>query len=94
MITAAITLDVHICNQRRAYRVTFAPGPKAEALAVAFIEKRSATHAFSEAEDAPFSYNEYPRLTECLYPTCEHGLSASLCSGPNHYGEPGDPGFH
>lgn len=24
---------------------------------------------------------------------CEHGLSALLCSGPHHYGEPGTPGW-
>lgn len=28
---------------------------------------------------------------EAMYrETCEHGLSAWLCSGPNHYGEPED----
>jgi hypothetical protein len=30
---------------------------------------------------------EPPPLTEAELATCEHGLSASLCSGPNHYGE-------
>lgn len=25
------------------------------------------------------------RLEAIFYPTCEHGMSAHLCSGPNHY---------
>ncbi|AVD99370.1 hypothetical protein SEA_BILLNYE_198 [Streptomyces phage BillNye] len=27
----------------------------------------------------------HPLLQEALYPSCEHGLSLSLCAGPGHY---------
>lgn len=38
------------------------------------------------AEDQPYaiSGDKYPRLWMTLYPTCEHGLSASNCYGPSH----------
>jgi hypothetical protein len=29
-------------------------------------------------------------LRDLYFPICEHGMSGNLCSGPNHFGEPGD----
>lgn len=80
-----ITLDVHICDQRRSYLVIF-EGPKAESMALAFIDSRDNNHVFSEVREAPLLLTLYPRLADCLYPTCPHGLSADLCEGPQHYG--------
>lgn len=82
--TDRIVLDMGICDQRRGYRVTF-EGLAAEDMALAFVQVRWSTHAVSEAEDAPFDYEAFPRLYDLLYPTCEHGLSLSNCYGPQHY---------
>jgi hypothetical protein len=79
-----ITLEMHICDQRRSYLVTF-EGPNAEAWALRYIEARGSTHAVHEVEDKPFDVDKYPTLYDLLYPTCEHGLSAWLCEGPQHY---------
>lgn len=76
-----VSLEVHVCDQRRAYLATFAT----EDQALAFIEHRGMTHAVCEVQAKPFSYAAFPRLYDLLYPTCEHGLSASLCEGPQHY---------
>lgn len=80
---AAITLEVHICDQRRSYKVTFT-GPNAEDQALTFVNTRSANHAFHELESALVP-NQYTRLLDWLYPTCDHGLSASNCYGPQHF---------
>jgi hypothetical protein len=91
-----VTLDVHICDQRRSYRVTFAT----ERQAIEFVERKSQpTDAHPYGNQAFFEVDECPlvpwflALDAVLNPECEHGLAASLCSGPNHYGEPGDVGF-
>lgn len=42
-----ITLEAHICDQRRSYRVTF-EGPQAEIMAMLFIDARRSTHVIQE----------------------------------------------
>jgi hypothetical protein len=79
-MSAPIKLEAHICDQRRSYLVTFAT----EAQALDFIARRSSTHAIFELEDAPID-QAHVKLNDVLHPTCEHGLSASLCYGPSHY---------
>jgi hypothetical protein len=76
---ANIKLDVHVCRMRHTYTATFAT----ERQAVEFIERKSATCAFWTRDDSPI--DGYPALVDTLYPTCEHGLSESLCMGPSHY---------
>lgn len=56
-------------------------GPNADALAADYISRKG--HLVIEAED--YDPNEFPMVEEKLYPSCEHGLSASLCAGPDHY---------
>lgn len=75
-----ITLEIHICDQRRSYRATFST----EAQALAFVQARWSTHAVHEIEATPIPA-EYALLLDLLYPTCEHGLSLSNCNGPQHY---------
>jgi hypothetical protein len=79
-LAGVATLEVHICDQRRAYKVTFAT----ETQAIAFLERRTSTHAFWELEGGSVPA-DWTKLLDFLYPTCEHGLSASLCYGPAHY---------
>lgn len=70
-------LLVHICDQRRAYVARFST----EQQAVAFIARKSSTHAI-DAIHAPEGWNA---LIEALDPTCEHGMSQSSCYGPDHF---------
>lgn len=79
-----VVLDIHVCAQRRTFRVTF-EGPNAEAMAIAFCTVRESTHAVWEVDTAPIDYSLFPLLSDYLHPTCEHGLSASNCYGPQHY---------
>jgi hypothetical protein len=79
---APIALEVHICDQRRSYTARFAT----EAQAMTFISDRPKNHVFSEVADEMFEPATFPNLYAMLYPTCEHGLSADLCEGPQHYG--------
>lgn len=79
---APITLQIHICDQRRSYKVTFT-GPNAEDQALTFVTARSSTHAMDELEDTPVP-DQYTRLLDWLYPTCEHGMKGA-CYGPQHY---------
>lgn len=75
-----IVLDVHICDQRRSYLARFST----EAQAIDFMSVRGSTHAVTELEEYPVP-RSCEKLLDVLYPTCEHGLSADLCMGPNHY---------
>lgn len=58
--------------------------------ALAWIKERASTHVVSQIESEPIPETA-ERLLDYLYPSCEHGLSASLCVGPNHY--PMDLGY-
>lgn len=80
-VESAITLQVDNCRARTSYLAHFAT----EEQALAFIDERSSTHAFTEVEAFPLDYDAAPRLYDALYPTCEHGLSADLCAGYGHY---------
>ena len=85
--TPRLVLDVHVCDQRRSYRATFAT----DAAAVDFIARKSSTHAFAVLNDEEAEGDAieaaFPLTIEALFPVCEHGLSLQLCSGPNHFGE-------
>jgi hypothetical protein len=76
----AVTLEIHICDQRRSYLATFST----EAQALAFCKPKSATHAFFTVPGSPLA-NGWENLEAWLYPTCVHGLSDALCAGPDHY---------
>lgn len=52
--------------------------------ALAYFERKHTTHILTENEDAPMP-DSWTRMNDKLYPTCEHGLSAWLCAGPEHY---------
>jgi hypothetical protein len=80
MTDMAATLEIHICAERRGYRATFAT----EDQAIAFLSRKTSTHAFWEIEGQPVPAT-WTRLLGFLYPTCEHGLSESNCYGPQHY---------
>lgn len=75
-----VTLQIHICAQRRSYRATFTTQEQA----VDFINRRYSTHAVSELEDCPVP-GDWKALLEALYPTCEHNMSQSSCYGPDHF---------
>jgi len=78
-----IILQATVCETNHSYIVKFY-GEDAEARALSFIDRKGATHAFSEVE-GEFIDQGYLALIEKLYPQCEHGLSAWLCVGPSHY---------
>lgn len=83
---ADLVLDVHLCDQRRCYQVTFMAGPVADATAAAFIAARTSYTAIEEVGDAECDdYAAWPLTYAALYPECEHGLSLRLCEGPMHY---------
>lgn len=56
-------------------------GPNADSMAADYISRKG--HLVIEAED--YNPESFPKVEEALYPSCEHGLSASLCAGPGHY---------
>jgi hypothetical protein len=71
-------------------KVTVADTPEADAAAAAFFERASVYprpdgekyHVYEAHEDsAPLGQ----AMTELFFPTCEHGMSAQLCSGPQHF---------
>lgn len=77
-----IKLQATRCDTNATYTVTFCT----EAQAVEFYDRKKATHAFAECEDAPLTVAAAPSLLEALYPSCPHGLSLWLCADPiNHY---------
>ena len=71
------------------YRVTFM-GDRADETAAQWIERKRTTHAgFAEAAQDDPAVAPVPeaavKTLAALYPECEHGLSAHLCMGPDHY---------
>lgn len=78
-----IVLYVQNCTTNVHYRTIF-QGDKAESRAISFIESRKMTHVIYEDEEFPISPS-FRDLLDKLYPTCEHGMSLSLCMGPEHY---------
>lgn len=84
MTNAAITLTARSAS--RTYPVSFY-GEAAEDNALAFIARRTDLTFFEAEGDEPHQVgDEFTRLLAVLYPTCEHGMSADLCMGPEHYG--------
>lgn len=92
-VVTPFKLEMHICDQRRSYFVTF----YRECDAIAFIRQRQeANEALTSAgeygggyawfplEDSPLP-DQWDALYHLLFPTCEHGLSEDLCMGPGHY---------
>lgn len=71
------TIKIHICDQRRAYLATFSTQDQA----VAYLTPRTSTHSW----DAVTVPADWSNLLDFLYPTCEHGMSASSCYGPEHF---------
>lgn len=83
-----IALEVHNCEAGRSIVVRWSPAPDVEDRVIDYIEARKSTHAIFEIESDPVP-NEYGKVLDVLYPTCHHGMSASLCMdpvGPHHYG--------
>lgn len=74
------TIHVHICDQRRGFNATFST----EDQAIAFLSARNSTHARWESESNPVPLT-WTKLIDFLYPTCEHGMMADQCYGPNHF---------
>lgn len=91
MASTPITLEVAVCDQRRSYLAVFANEDQAMTFVAARMpggkryEGAYGNHAFFEVEEAPIDFDLAPRLYDFLNPTCEHGLSAHLCAGPQHY---------
>lgn len=81
-----IVLEVHICDQRRSYKATFT-GPEADALAAQFIKDKNATcnHVCYPWDQEDEVWATADLTVAALYPTCEHGMSLSLCYGPYHF---------
>lgn len=86
-------LEMHICDQRRSYFVEF----HRECDVITFIRRHEEAneallnagtygggYAWSPVEDSPVP-EQWAALCDLLFPTCEHGMSADLCWGPNHY---------
>ena len=55
-------------------------GPNADRMAADYIARKGYL-VIEEDQDLI----NYPLTAEALYPSCEHGLSLSLCAGPGHY---------
>jgi hypothetical protein len=77
-----VQIMLHICQDRRGYRVTWSGRPQdVTSRVIAFLDARKSTHAWDVLE-LPAGLDT---LTEWLYPLCEHGMSLDLCAGPQHY---------
>lgn len=79
-------------------RVEVAPTPEAEAAAVAFFRRSGGVQdgkwvggTYTVASFLPEDVEEGesgepgPILMDYFFPTCEHGMSLSLCMGPDHF---------
>lgn len=91
-VAEPFTLVVSVCGSH-SYRATF----HRECDVIDFIQRRMAVneslaaagtysggYSWSPVEDCPLP-ESWEALDRLLFPTCEHGLSADLCWGPNHY---------
>lgn len=78
--TEKATLHIHICADRRGYNVTFSTQDQA----IAFLQARTATHNWWEIDGGSIPAT-WDALIDFMYPLCQHGLSADLCHGPDHY---------
>jgi hypothetical protein len=55
-------------------------------MTLAWFAANASTHSIAEHDEHPVP-DGCAELLALLYPTCEHGLSASLCNGPGHYSD-------
>lgn len=87
-----ITLEAVRCDTGVAFPVIFSgrTWPEAEGHALAWYERKKSICAIHESDAAPLDYELTPALVDRLDPTCEHGLSAHLCYGPDHYCSPAE----
>lgn len=85
----SLTIEAHHCDNRVGYLVTFeaATASDAEAAALAYIDDRSSTHAFHEAEQAPLD-DRFQTLLARFYPLCVHGGAEWLCAHPIYHYPP------
>lgn len=82
--SGTIALEFTHCQDGGARIVRF-EGADAQTRAIDYVRSRLRTHVVAELPEEPNDLSAYPELTDLLYPTCEHGLSAELCWGPEHY---------
>lgn len=75
-----IALWAHHCKNRTNFIVRFPDQDQA----IAWSKERESTHVVSQIDSEPIP-EEAERLLDYLHPSCEHGLTASLCVGPTHY---------
>jgi hypothetical protein len=75
-----ITLEVSANGGWNYFTARFI-GPNADAIAAEYIKRKG--HLVIMCDDEQL--DNYPLTYNALYPSCEHGLSLSLCAGPNHY---------
>lgn len=78
--TSDIKLEVRTQGGYHCFVTTFAN----QRQAIEYVERHASVASFGEVKTAPIS-RSHTRLLAVLYPTCEHGLSESLCYGPAHY---------
>lgn len=81
---AEVKLTAYCCGTGVSYAVTFT-GAGADAAAADYIKTRGASHDFAFADDDANDYTTAPDTFAVMFPSCEHGLSEWLCSGPGHY---------
>lgn len=90
MTTAAAT-RILTSDQRGQHvlSVVVAATPEAESAAVAFLRRTTGytvgQQSYRVIFDVPEADAAGATLMDFLSPTCEHGLSLSLCAGPGHY---------
>lgn len=63
-------------------RVDVADTPEADAAAAAFFRRNSHEAAYVDEE---LTTDLGPEMEAVFFPTCDHGMSAQLCYGPDHY---------
>jgi hypothetical protein len=87
-----ITLEATRCDTNVVFDVTFSgrDWPEAERHALAWYERKKSVCAIGEHEDMPVDHIATPALYDRLNPTCEHGLSAHSCYGPDHNCSPAE----
>lgn len=94
-------LDLHTCSARRSLKVTVANTAAAEAAFLDFYARRDTAareesgRSYGDLavgvwgrDEAEMTANvgaPFEALSELLWPTCEHGMSAHSCYGPEHF---------
>lgn len=76
---------------RNYFRVIFAGRDDAhsDAMACEYIDRNSGHMSFDveqrEGHVDLVEWDLFPKTFDRLFPTCEHGMSATLCMGPMHF---------